>query len=142
MTVHLANAVARAACDAINGMIDAGGGPGKLRIFAGTRPATADDAMSGTTLLVEFALAAQAFQPAAEIGNNATATANDISPVTAAANGVATFFQIVASDDEVIFDGAVTDTAGNGDLKLSTTAIAAGIDVSVVSLTASMPEGV
>lgn len=142
MVVHLANAVARVACDAINEQIDAGGAAGKLRIYAGARPATADDALGGATLLVEFTLDVNAFQPSIEVGNGATATANDIDPVTATATGTATFFQVVASDNDVIFDGSVSDTAGTGDLKLSTTAIASGIDVSVVSLTATMPEGV
>ncbi len=141
MTVHLANATARVACDAINALIDAGGGAGKLQIYSGTRPATADDAPSGT-LLVEFAFAATAFGASAQVGNGATATANAIASVTAAATGTATWFRVLAFDDDVIFDGSVTATGGGGDLQLSTVSIAAGIDVSVVSLTATMPEGV
>ncbi len=141
MVVHLANLTARAACDAINDLIDAGGGAGKLQIYSGVRPATADDAPAGT-LLVEFVLNATAFGASAEVGNGATATANAIASVTAAATGTATWFRVIAFDDDVIFDGEVTATGGGGDLQLSTVSIAAGIDVSVVSLTATMPEGV
>lgn len=141
MVVHLANASARAACDAINALIDAGGAAGKLRIYSGVRPATADDAITGT-LLVEFTLNTTAFAASTEVGNGATAVANTIASVTALATGTATHFRIFASDDDVILDGSVTDTSGSGDLKLSTTSIATGIDVSVVSLTATMPEGV
>ena len=141
MTVHLANVTARAACDAINALIDAGGAAGRLQIYDGARPATADEAPVGV-MLVEFTLGSPAFQASIEVGNGATATANNVEAVTALATGTATWFRVVASDDDIVFDGSVTDTAGNGDLKLSTVAIAAGIDVSVVSLTATMPEGV
>lgn len=141
MTVHIASQVAIDACANINAKIDAGSGPGKLRIYAGTRPARADAAPTGATLLVEFVLGDPAFGAPATVGNNATATANAVAPVQAVANGAATFFRIVDSADNPVLDGSVTDTAGNGDLKLSTTAIVTGIDVSVVTLTASMPEG-
>ncbi|QIG70382.1 hypothetical protein EVB87_282 [Rhizobium phage RHph_N28_1] len=141
MVVHIAHQVAIDACNNINAKIDAGSGPGKLIIYSGTRPAQANAAPSGATVLVTFILGDPAFAAAATVGNNATASANSVSPVQAVANGTASFFRIVDSDDNPVLDGSVTDTSGNGDLKLSTTAIVTGIDVSVVSLTASMPEG-
>lgn len=145
MTVHLANAVAIVACDAINARINSGvanSGKGMLRIYSGTRPATADDALTTQSKLIEFTLPNPCFAPAVEVGATGTATANAITPVTALASGSATFFRIVNSDGIIIFDGDVTDTTGAGDLKLSTVAVVNGIDVTVVSLTAIMPEGV
>jgi hypothetical protein len=144
MTVHLANPVAIVACDAINARINSGsanGGKGMLRIYSGTRPATANDALTTQTKLIEFTLPNPAFQAAVQVGATGTATANAIAPTTAIASGNATFFRIVNSDGVTIFDGDVTDTTGNGDLKLSTVAVTNGIDVTVVSLTAIMPEG-
>lgn len=142
MVVHLANASAIAACAAINARIDAGAGPGHLRVFAGARPADANTALTTQTLLIEFTMKDPAFGAPTQVGNTAVATATPPDPVQAAATGTATFFQILDSDENVILDGSVTDTAGNGDLKLSNTAVVAGIDVTVVSLTAVMPEGV
>lgn len=141
MVVHIAHQVAIDACANINAKIDAGSGAGKLIIYSGTRPAQADAAPSGATVLVTFTLGDPAFAAPTTVGNNATASANAVAPVQAVANGTASFFRIVDSADNPVLDGSVTDTAGNGDLKLSTTAIVTGIDVSVVSLTASMPEG-
>lgn len=143
MAVHLANAVARAACDTINHQIDLGGGGtgrGFLRVYAGARPAAADTPLTTQTLLIEFKLPNPTFQAAVKVGSTGTATAFPVDPVTAKASGTASFFQVLNSDAVVIFDGDVTDTAGNGDLKLSTVAVVQGIDVTVVSLTAIMPE--
>lgn len=142
MVVHLANPSAIAACAAINAKIDQGSGAGKLRVYAGSRPANANTALTGQTLLIEFTLADPAFGAPTQVGNTAVATATPPAPVQAAATGTATFFQIVDSDDVVILDGAVSDTAGSGDLKLSNTSVVSGVDVTVVSLTAVMPEGV
>lgn len=145
MTVHITNAVAIVACNAINARIDSGaanGGKGKLAIYSGTRPVTGNDPIVAQTKLIEFELPNPCFQGAVQVGSTGTATANPITPVTALASGNASFFRVFNSDDVAIFDGDVTDTTGNGDLKLSTVAVVAGIDVTVVSLTAIMPEGV
>lgn len=143
MVVHINNNIAKAVCDYINDQIDAGAGPGLLRVYSGTRPASADTALAGTeTLLIEFELADPAFAASTTVGNTGTAVANAVTPVQALATGTASFFQILDSDETVIFDGSVTDINGVGDLKLSTTAVVSGIDVTVVSLTAVMPEGV
>lgn len=143
MVVHLANPSAIAACKAINDLMDAAAPDGaKIRVYAGARPANANTALTGQTLLIEFVAPNPLFGAPAQVGNTATATNNAIDPVQAAATGTATFFQIVDGDDVVILDGSVTDIAGNGDLKLSNTSVVSGIDVTVVSLTAVMPEGV
>ena len=142
MVVHLANPSAIAACAAINAGIDAGTGPGLLRVYAGSRPADANTALTGQTLLIEFVMKDPAFGAPTQVGNTAVATAVAPDPVQAVATGTATFFQILDSGETVILDGLVTDTAGAGDLKLSNTAVVSGIDVTVVSLTAIMPEGV
>lgn len=141
MAVHITSAIAIAVCNAINAYLDAGSGPGTLVIYDGTRPANADTAVSGQVALVTFALHDPAFAPAAAVAGGGQATANDIDPVVAAATGTATWFRAYDSDGKSVFDGAVTDTTGTGDLKLSSTSIVTGIDVTVVSLTANMGTG-
>lgn len=147
MVVHLASAAARAACDAINALVNhdwSAGTPSKLRIYDGTRPVNADTAPTGSNnILIEFSLPNPLFQASALVGNAAVAqlNASGVAPVTAAKTGTASFFIITDGDGTTIMDGQVTDTSGSGDLKLSTVSVVVGIDVSVVSLTASMPNG-
>lgn len=142
MAIHISNAAAKAACDVLVDLFDAGSGPGTLKIYSGTRPVDVDTAISSQTVLVSFTFADPAFGSAVDANNGGTATANAINPVTASATGTASFFRAFDSNGLAILDGTVSDTSGSGDLKLSSTSILSGIDVTVVSLTATMPEGV
>ena len=141
MSIRIASAAAIAACNAINALVDGGSAGGKLNIYAGSRPATVDTAVSGQTLLVSFTLGDPSFGAATDVTDGGQATANSIAAVQAAATGTATWFRVFDSDNAPIFDGDVTNTAGSGDLKLSSVSIVSGIDVSVVSLTTKMPKG-
>ncbi|MDQ0317733.1 hypothetical protein [Amorphus orientalis] len=140
MTVSIAAAAAMAACDAINGFIDAGASAGTLVIYEGTRPASVATAIGAQTALVTLTLGDPAFAAAVDTTAGGHATANPVDPVQAGASGTAQFFRIFDGDGDAVIDGDVTDTAGNGDLKLSSTAVVAGIDVTVVSLTTTMPK--
>lgn len=141
MAVRLSNAAARAACDAINNLINAGSaGAATLVVYSGARPADVDTDVVAQVALVVFNLPSPAFAPAVDAGAGGHATANAITSVVAAATGTASFFRIYNRDGDGVFDGSVTDTAGAGDLKLSSTAVIKDIDVSVVSLTTTMPK--
>lgn len=141
MAVGISNNAAKAACDAITALIDEGAGDnGTLVIFEGTRPANVDEAISDQTALVTFELANPAFNAAVDLNNSGHATAYPVDPVPADATGAATFFRIFDADGNGVIDGSVTDTTGNGDLKLSSTAIIKDITVTVVSLTVAMAE--
>lgn len=142
MTVRISNAAARSAGDSITGLIDADANPGKLIVYGGARPADVDTAIGAQTVLVEFTLGKPAFNPAVDANNGGHSTANPVDVVQASATGTATFFRVFDGAGKAVFDGAVTDTTGNGDLKLSSTSVIQGIDVTVVSLTTTMPEGV
>lgn len=127
---QLTNASASAAADAVVDRIDAGSGAGKLRIYDGTQAATADTAIGAQTLLAELTFGDPAFGNAA----NGVATANAItSDSSANATGTATWFRVLDSDNNVIFDGSVGTSSA--DLILNTTSIVAGAAVSVSSLT-------
>lgn len=132
----LTNAAASAAADAVVDLVDAGAGAGKIRIYSGTPPATADTALSGNTLLAELAMSDPAFGAA----SNGVATASAISNDTAAdATGTATFFRVLDSNNVVIFQGTV-DTA-SADLVVNTTSFVAGAIVSISSFTYTQPKG-
>lgn len=102
-----------------------------LRIYSGTRPATAG---AVTTLLAQLTCNAT-FAPGASSG---ILTLNSISPATsAAATGTATWFRIVKADGTTFcLDGSVsTVAAGTGDLRLDDTAIVLGGTVAISSAT-------
>lgn len=141
MAVRISTAAAIAACNTLTSLIDAGSGVGTLVIYDGARPANVDTAVTTQTALVTFEFSDPAFASAVDANNAGHATANLIAAVQADETGTASWFRVYDSDDNPIYDGTVTDTNGNGDLKVSSTAIVQGIDVTVVSLTASMPKG-
>jgi len=110
---------------------------GYLRIYSGTKPANADAALSGNTLLAELRFAATAFAAAV----NGTATANAITQDGAAdASGTATFARLFQSDGTTAVADITVGTSG-AELNLSTTSIVQNIVVQVTSLTLTQPDG-
>lgn len=139
MPIKLAPATAIAMANAGVTTIDGGSAGGHLRIYTGAQPADPTQAATGT-LLVDFTLGDPAFAGATDGVSGATATGNTVAPVPASNTGTAAWFRIVDSNDVAILDGDVTDTAGTGSLKVSSTAIIQAIDVSVVSMTFTQPK--
>ena len=139
MAIKLAAATAIAMVNAAAALSDGGAAAGKLRIYSGSQPANPDTAPAGT-LLVEFTLGDPAFGAGSDGVTGATATGNAVAPVAATATGTATWFRMVDSNNNAIIDGDVTDTAGTGSLKVSSTAIIAAIDVSIVSMSFTVPK--
>lgn len=127
------NVAANAAADAVCALANSG----KLRIYDGSKPATADTAVSTQVLLAELTLNATAFGGAA-LG---VATANAItSDSSADATGTAAWFRVTKSDGTtVLFDGTVGTTGC--DLNLNTTSIVAAASVAVTSFTYTQPKG-
>lgn len=134
MATRISTASRNAAADAIVDLLDAGAGAGKLRIYSGSQPASADDAVSGT-LLAEFTLSDPAFG-AASAG---VATAAAIASTTGLAAGTAGWFRAVDSTGTGRWDGSV-GTSGQ-DLNLNTTTVSVGVTVSVTAWTVTMPAG-
>jgi hypothetical protein len=106
-----AKAVALAAWLAL---CEAGSGPGKLRIYSGSQPATGGGSLSGNTLLVEFTLN----DPASSAGAFSTSPAVS---ATASATGTATWGRLVDSDGNAVADGTV-----GVELTLSSSSIVSG----------------
>lgn len=131
--MQIAYATANAACDAIAALCNSG----KLRIYTASKPANADTALSGQTLLAELTLNATAFGAA----SNGVATANAITSDSSADNtGTAAWFRVLASNGTtVIYDGTV-GTSGC-DLNLNTTSITSGAQVAITALTITVPRG-
>ena len=114
--------------------VDAGSGPGKLKIYSGAQVVD-PDAGSPSGLLATLTLSDPAFGAAAIVGDNAEALANAITDETSASAGTAASYEVTDSDDNVKWTGTVTATGGGGDLELNSTTIGAGGTVSVSSFT-------
>ena len=141
----LSTAASIAACNAIVDGVDGGSGPGKIRVYDGSKPASAETAVSSQILLVELTYPDPAFGNAALVGNNAEAAANTIAQGTAQSGigtKTATWFRVLDSNNATLWDGDVsTITAGTGDLQLNSTTIAAGMTVAISSHLFRMPRG-
>lgn len=136
MALRLSTATRNAKANAAVDLLDAGAGPGLLRFYSGSQPASANDAATGT-LLVEFELADPAFGNA----SSGVATANAISDTPAVATGTAGYWRALDSDANVVIQGTVTATGGGGDAEINTTSIVSGTDVSVTAWTYTQPAG-
>ena len=122
MAVTLSTAARNAACDAVVDLVDAGSGAGKVRI------------RQSSTTLCDVTLADPAF------GNAATgvATAADLPKSgTAVAAGTADNFQVLDSDNTVIWSGTAGESAA--DMILDNSDIANGQTVNITSFTHTQP---
>ena len=113
----LSTAAANASVDAVARLLSGG----SLRIYGAPRPVDADSPASGD-LLVELSFSEPAFGPA----SNGGAVANPILATVATGTGEAAWFRAVGASGQAVFDGKV-----GTDLILASTAISAGIVVSV-----------
>lgn len=122
-----------------NKMLDTGSlkatlGTGFVKIYAGTEPATANDALTGTTLLTIISnnsTATGVTFEAVAIAGVLSKTAAEVWSGLNAASGVATFYRHVASTDT----GAVSTTeariqgscaVAGGDMNLTNTTLSSG----------------
>lgn len=139
MTIQQSNVAAKAALDAVTALLNSGGA-GKLRIYSGTKPTDCDTALSGNTVLVDFALNATAFAASTDANPNALATANAITGVNASATATATFFRLLNNAGTCVAQGTVTATGGGGDCTVTTTSIVSGAPCTVTSMTLTQNE--
>lgn len=135
MPTKLTNAAASAACDSLFGRINAGAGPGTVKLYTGLQPVHADDGIGGATLLGTFTLNDPAFGAA----TNGVAVLDVTPPLstTGVANGEAGWFRCADSNGVTVFDGGV-GTSGT-QLNLNTTAITVGLTIEITSGTFAMP---
>lgn len=129
--IGFAVATKNARADAIKTRIDAGGGAGTVKVYTGTRPATADTALSGNTLLGTLTFTAPPSAPGSSAGVLTFSAITDDS--SADATGTASFARVADSAGNTVFDCDV-GTSG-AVLNLNTTSIVAGGPIHVSSFT-------
>jgi hypothetical protein len=126
--VSIKDTTANAMLDAITTAI---GASGKLRIYDGTQPATADTALSSNNLLADLALSATfAVGAASGLLTASTITADSAADLT----GTASFFSLLTSAAVRIVDGTV-GVGGTFDLDINTVSIVQNANVAVTALT-------
>lgn len=132
MALTLSTAARNAACDAVVDLVDGGAGAGKVRLKD-----------VSNNILCTITLADPAFGAAgATVAGRADGTGLPKTGTGTAAAGAgtnATQFDVVDSNDTVIWSGSVTATGGGGDLTLDNVNIAEGQTVSLGTLTHTQP---
>jgi len=133
----LSNARRNAAAAGHTDALDGGSGPGKIRVYSGTKPAGPDTAITAQVLLAEFVCA----DPAFTAGATGVRTLDATPALTAEglAAGTAAWYRAVDSDNVAHFDGTVSDEAGSGELKLNTTTVSVGLDLELTAGTLTQP---
>lgn len=132
MTIKLSTAARNAACDGAVDLLDVG----TVEIRTGSRPATPQDAATGT-VLGTFTLPNPAFGAAV----TGTATANAIAGVTASGSGTAAWFRAYRSAGNgggAVIDGDVA-TSG-ADMTIQNTSVNAGQALTITAWTHTQPE--
>lgn len=129
LDTQLSNVARNTALDALTALYNAG----KLRIYDGAKPASAQVAVSTQVLLAELVFGNPAFAAAA----SGVATANAItSDSSADASGTATWFRIFKSDGTTVLeDGTVGLSGCNMNLNSITIQIAAVVSISGGTIT-------
>lgn len=136
MAIRYPTATRNALCDAWVDRFDAGSGAGKIRIYSGTQPASANDAASGT-LLAEITLNDPAFGSAS--AGAATIDSDPALTDTVDITGTAGWWRGLDSDNNTVCDGSITATGGGGDLTLASTSLTASGTVTVAGGTLTVP---
>lgn len=117
--------------DAIGDSLDSG----TLSIYTGSKPASPDDAATGT-LLVAFTLPATAFDDAID-----GVAALDETPLVEPGldTGDAGWFRLANAADTLRYDGTVTATGDGGDMQLNTISIVEDEDVTITAGSITQP---
>jgi hypothetical protein len=134
MATKLTAVIANLLADAIDNDVNTSG-PGKIIIYSGTEPVTADTALSGNTALATFTLSATAFGVAS---SGVITLAGVPLTVAASASGTATFFRLTRGNGTtVILQGTVGTSLQQ--LNLNTVTITSGVNVTITSGTVTVP---
>lgn len=123
------------ALDTLKTAVDAGSGPGTIKVYNGTQPTTANDAITSQTLLATLT-----FSDPCGTTSSGTLTMSAITQDSAAdATGTATWARIADSTGATVFDVDVTVMGAGGTLQFNTTNFVIGGPVLISSFTITVP---
>jgi hypothetical protein len=125
--IRFSTAACNAFLDTLNATL---GASSLLRFYSGTKPATADAALSGNTLLAELTLNATEFQAA----SGRVVVANSIgTDINADATGTCTFASFVKSDGTRVIDVTVGEAADSADITVDNKNFQINADIAVTA---------
>ena len=123
------------ALDTLKTAIDAGAGAGTIKVYNGTQPTTANDAITSQTLLATLT-----FSDPCGSTSSGTLTMSAITQDSSAdATGTATWARIADSTGSTVFDVDVTNTGAGGTLQFNTTSFVIGGPVLISAFTITVP---
>jgi hypothetical protein len=140
MTVTIGSANRDTLANALAGSVDAGAGPGKVRIYSGARPANPQTAPGGT-LLAEFTLNDPAFSTSAGGTGHCVLDVTPVPATVGVAAGTAAWARALDSDNVARFDGKCTLAGGGGDFIMSSLDVTVGLALQLVSGAIDQPLG-
>lgn len=133
--IRFVNAVKNSALDTIKAAIDAGAGSGTIKIYTGTQPTSAADAITTQTLLGTLT-----FSDPCGTSASGTLTMSAITQDSSAdATGTATWARIADSTGATVCDVDVTATGGGGTLQFNTTSFVIGGPILISAFTITVP---
>lgn len=131
LDTQLSDAAANAACNALAALANGG----SIKIYTASKPANANIAVSGQTLLATLPLNNPAFGSAA--AGIAALNTSGVS-VTAVATGTAAWFRVCNSGGSALWDGTIGTSGCN--INLASTAIQQNATVTISSYTLTVNE--
>lgn len=133
--IRFVTAVKNSALDTIKTAIDAGAGAGTIKVYTGTQPTSASDAITSQTLLGTLT-----FSDPCGTSASGTLTMSAITQDSAAdATGTATWARIADSTGATVCDVDVTATGGGGTLQFNTTSFVIGGPILISAFTITVP---
>ena len=128
--ITLSSAAANAVLNALNDQVNAGSGPGTLKLYTGAKPAGPATAITTQVLLGTLTLS----DPCGSVASGEWTFGTITADAEADANGTATWARIADSNGVAVVDIDVTLTGGGGFGQMNTTLIAAGGPITAPSV--------
>lgn len=138
MALGISTAVRNALADAFTARVDAGAGAGVLEVRTGGKPASPNDAATGT-LLASFTLADPAYAAAAN--GVAALDATPVLTTTGLAAGTAGWFRVKDSAGNTVGDGTAGGSGSGADMIWDNPVIAVGQTLNITAGSVTQPVG-
>lgn len=133
--VRFVDSVKNSVLTPLKNAIDAGSGGGTVKLYTGTQPTQASDAVTTQKLLGILTFS----QPCGVVASGALSMSTIDPEDIALYTGTATWARIADSAGNTVMDVNVSVTGGGGALQLNTTSIVSGGPILISSFVISVP---
>lgn len=126
---HISTGAGGDCATAIKNRIDGGSGAGVIKCYAGSMPATPDDAITSQTLLGTLTLS----DPCGSVSGKTLTFSAITQDSSADASGTIDFCRIEDSAGNAVVDGDASNNNGTGMFKFNTTTVVSGGPIAMTS---------